>query len=86
MHAKRLFIHLGVLAGAIALAPIAHAADWPQFGFDAAHSGNNTAETVLSPTNVTQLVSLFPGGAALAAKVDSVARTSAWITATGAHK
>ena len=71
MHTPHSLLRFGALAGAIALAPIAHAADWPQFGYDAAHSGNNTAETVLSATNVTQMVSLFPGGATLAAKVDS---------------
>jgi outer membrane protein assembly factor BamB len=33
----------------------ASAADWPGFGFDAAHSGANPGETTISPGNVGQL-------------------------------
>ena len=42
------------LAGCLVFAP-AFAADWMQFGYDATHSGNNTAETTLTPANVDQL-------------------------------
>ena len=38
-----------------AVAMPATAADWLQFGFDASHSGVNTAETALGPANVAQL-------------------------------
>lgn len=68
------------------LIPAAHAlaADWPQFGYDATHSGNNPAETVLTATTVKQLVSLFPGGATLPAKVDSApVYQSNVVTSTG---
>ena len=33
--------------------------DWPQFGFDAQHSGNNTRETGISAANVASLTVLF---------------------------
>src|SRR3981189_3590081 len=33
----------------------ASAADWPGYGYDAAHSGANPAETTISPGNVGQL-------------------------------
>ena len=37
----------------------AHAADWTQFGYDAAHSGFNPAETTLSISNVAKLSTLY---------------------------
>ncbi len=37
----------------------AAAYDWPQFGFDAAHSGNDSRETVLSRANVASLDRVF---------------------------
>ena len=58
-----------LLAGATLALP-AFAADWPQFGRDAAHSGNNTAETTISASNVSQLVALYPAPVTLPAKVD----------------
>jgi outer membrane protein assembly factor BamB len=41
--------------------------DWPQYGFDAAHSGHNPREDVLDPANVADLTSAWtvtvePGG------------------------
>jgi outer membrane protein assembly factor BamB len=33
--------------------------DWLQFNFDQRHSGNNTAETIISSANVTRLARLF---------------------------
>ena len=45
------------------------AADWMQFGYDAAHSGNNTAETTLTQGNVDQLMRRYQ--ATLPANVDS---------------
>jgi putative pyrroloquinoline-quinone binding quinoprotein len=43
------------IAATIAVPPTGHSADWLQFGYDAAHSGNNTAETVISANNVAGL-------------------------------
>ncbi|MEO7432535.1 MAG: PQQ-binding-like beta-propeller repeat protein [Dokdonella sp.] len=37
----------------------AGAADWLQFGYDASHSGSNTAETTLGATNVTSLAQVY---------------------------
>ncbi|MBV8200357.1 MAG: PQQ-binding-like beta-propeller repeat protein [Acidobacteria bacterium] len=47
----------GCLAVGGALAPSrpAAAADWPQFGYDSRHSGNNPAETTLGAANVATL-------------------------------
>ncbi len=47
------------------------AADWPQFGYDGAHSGFNPTETAISRSNVAQLQSIYSGGAELPASVDS---------------
>ena len=47
---------------ALALAMSAQGAaayDWPQFNGDAAHSGNNTAETAITRNNVGALSLLF---------------------------
>jgi hypothetical protein len=61
-----------VLAAAIALGIAdAHAASWPQFGYDAAHSGFNPAEATLGAANLAQLASVYANGAALASSVDS---------------
>jgi outer membrane protein assembly factor BamB len=51
------FLSTLILAGvAIAASSVtALAADWPGYGFDAAHSGANTAENTISPSNVAQL-------------------------------
>ena len=40
----------------------AHAADWLQFGYDSAHSGNNPTETILSASGTGEfaLTALFP--------------------------
>ncbi len=43
------------LAGSVLMSSSALAADWMQFGYDATHSGNNTAETTLTSANVGQL-------------------------------
>src|SRR2546430_9222866 len=37
----------------------AHAYDWLQFGGDAQHSGRNTAETTITPSNVGALVQKY---------------------------
>jgi len=49
---RRLLLTASILA---ATAPVS-ADDWLQFGYDAAHSGNNTAESMLGPENVGSLV------------------------------
>ncbi|HEY0231216.1 MAG TPA: PQQ-binding-like beta-propeller repeat protein [Dokdonella sp.] len=56
--------------GSLALLASAHAAEWPQFGYDAAHSGNNTSETTLGAANVAQAVALYATPVILPAKVD----------------
>ncbi len=54
-------MHLKHLCGAVALACLslpcldAHAADWLQWGYDAAHSGNNPDEATITRSNVSQL-------------------------------
>jgi len=45
------------------------AADWMQFGYDAAHSGHNPLETMLGPANVAQLATAY--SATLPSSVDS---------------
>ncbi|HEY2396563.1 MAG TPA: PQQ-binding-like beta-propeller repeat protein [Rudaea sp.] len=51
-------------------APLSGAtADWLQFGYDQAHSGNNTAETILDADNVSGLATLYE--IPLAVSVDS---------------
>src|SRR5438034_705170 len=37
----------------------AHAYDWLQFGGDAQHSGRNTAESIITPNNVSALVQKY---------------------------
>jgi hypothetical protein len=47
----------------------ASAADWMQFGYDAAHTGYNPAETLISPSTVAGLTTKY--SVAMAASVDS---------------
>jgi putative pyrroloquinoline-quinone-binding quinoprotein/putative pyrroloquinoline-quinone binding quinoprotein len=47
----------------------ASAADWMQFGYDAAHTGVNPSETLISPSNVASLVTKYSVN--MAAYVDS---------------
>ena len=49
---------LCALAISLPIAP-AHAYDWLQFGGDAQHSGRNTAETVITPNNVSALTQKY---------------------------
>lgn len=49
---------------------VAQAADWRQFGADAAHSGWNRSETTLGAGNVAQLISRYANPVVLPAKVD----------------
>jgi len=51
---RRLGAAIGVLVCSSALAD-----DWTQFGYDAAHTGNNTAETTINAGNVSQLITLY---------------------------
>jgi hypothetical protein len=51
----RSLLHTGLLAGGSLIAVDAFATDWPQWGFDPAHSANNTAETTVDASNVDQL-------------------------------
>jgi len=54
MSRSHALLRTALLAGS-ALGADAFATDWPQWGFDPAHSANNTAETGVSAANVTQL-------------------------------
>src|SRR2546430_13413253 len=59
-HTHRGFLAQCLCALALSL-PIAsaHAYDWLQFGGDAQHSGRNTAETTITPSNVSALVQKY---------------------------
>jgi PQQ-like domain len=60
----------------------AQATDWPQFGFDQAHSGNNPNENTITAANVSTMVKVFQ--ATLPANVDSAPVFRAGVTtATG---
>jgi len=64
------FLLPAALAPALLFVPArAHAADWMQFGYDAAHSGYNPAETRLTRANVAQLRLRYSVG--IPATVDS---------------
>jgi outer membrane protein assembly factor BamB len=86
MPTHRCLVRHGALIGALVLAGPLHATDWPQFGFDAAHSGSNPAETTLGAANVVQLTPRFPGGATLAATVDSAPVYQAGVATAGGTK
>jgi hypothetical protein len=71
MQRMRSLLQVGFAAAFVLIAADVCAADWRQFGYDATHSGFNSAETTINATNVTQLVSVFASGAALPSSVDS---------------
>lgn len=72
MHATRFALRSAIaLALASTCTFTAAAADWPQFGYDAAHSGSNPAETTLSAANVAQLVAAYANPVTLSSSVDS---------------
>jgi len=61
---------LRTIAVALSLgAGAATAADWMQFGYDAAHTGFNSAETTINASNVATLTTLY--SVSIAAGVDS---------------
>lgn len=63
-------IPFSALALALALATASvQATDWPQFGFDARHSGFNNVESSISAANLTQLATQY--AVVLPAPVDS---------------
>jgi hypothetical protein len=64
-------ILMPILIAGLAAALPAYATDWPQFGHDATHSGNNSAESVITAANVSSLTALYAAPATLAAAVDS---------------
>jgi hypothetical protein len=57
------------IAAALSICAAAHGADWMQFGYDAAHTGHNPAETTISAANVASLTTRY--SVDLAASVDS---------------
>jgi outer membrane protein assembly factor BamB len=64
-------LQAGLLVGGISMLRMGLATDWPQFGYDAVHSGHNTAETMISAANVSQLAALYASPVSLPAVVDS---------------
>ena len=62
---------VGLLVACCVPVTSARAADWLQWGYDAAHSGNNTDEHSIDAGNVAQLVLLPLYPVTLAANVDS---------------
>lgn len=65
----RLFVQTAMSLFGCSFLSDAFATDWMQFGYDATHSGNNTAETTLTQDNVDQLQRRYQ--ATLPASVDS---------------
>jgi hypothetical protein len=65
----KILLHAAATSAFSCAISTALAADWTQFGYDAAHSGNNTAETTLTQANVDQLQRRYQ--ATLPANVDS---------------
>jgi len=65
----KFMLHAAAISAFSCAISTAPAADWMQFGYDATHSGNNTAETTLTQGNVEQLVRRYQ--ATLPANVDS---------------
>jgi hypothetical protein len=64
-------LRAAIIAALCPAAGFAVAADWPQFGYDAAHSGDNAAENSINASNVAQLLPLYAGTVTLPTKVDS---------------
>ena len=58
MRVKVLLRALSLVAVPCLMSP-AIAADWLQFGYDAAHTGYNPAETTITPANVAQLETIY---------------------------
>ena len=85
MHPKTV-LATALLLAASSLALSAYGADWPQFGYDAAHSGNNSAETTITAANVSQLVSLYANPVTLPAGVDSAPVYASNVATAGGTK
>jgi putative pyrroloquinoline-quinone binding quinoprotein len=83
MQVKNLLRAMAVCAPASVLIP-ASAADWMQFGYDAAHSGHNTSETTLSAANVDEIQRRYQ--ATLPASVDSAPVYLSGVDTTGGTK
>ena len=62
----------------------ASAADWMQFGYDAAHTGVNPSETLISASNVASLVTKYSVN--MAAYVDSAPVYLANVSTPGGTK
>ena len=83
MRAQTLLRAVAALFAASAFAS-ASAADWMQFGYDAAHSGHNTAETTLSAANVDRIQRRWQ--ATLTASVDGAPVYLSNVTTSGGVK
>ena len=62
----------------------ASAADWMQFGYDAAHTGVNPSETLVSPSNVASLVTKYSVN--MATYVDSAPVYLSNVSTSGGNK
>jgi hypothetical protein len=58
-HPRRIIRCLTAIAFSLPVGAPAWAYDWLQFGGNPQHSGNNTAESILTPGNVSTLVSKY---------------------------
>ncbi len=85
MRTKPLFC-AGVLVACPLMLSYALATDWPQFGYDGAHSGSNPAETTINAANVAQLTSVYSSGATLPATVDSAPVYLANVATSGGNR
>jgi len=85
MHCAALLRFMPAAAIALGFAH-AHAASWPQFGYDAAHGGFNASETTLGAANLSLLASVYANGATLASSVDSAPVYQSGVTTAGGVK
>jgi len=77
-------LHAMLAASLLCAATDAGAADWMQFGYDAAHSGFNPVESQLTHSNVAQLSELPTSPASIPGTVDSApVYLSGVVTASG---
>jgi hypothetical protein len=77
-------VRAGLLATGSLLASEAFASDWLQWGFDPAHSANNSAETAVTAANVAQLESKY--GVVLTGRVNAAPVFAEGITTASGTK
>src|SRR5436190_21217634 len=60
-HLRLIVLLAGLVALGSATPGLAAALGWPQFRFDASHSGANATETAIGPDNVSTLITAWTG-------------------------